>query len=670
MTTPPAQLLIDGKLVPASDGATYPILNPATGRGDRPGARRHGRGHRRRDRRRPPGLRRDRLVDRTVELRVRCLRQLHQALLDHARGAPGADHRRGRGAGVHDVRGRVRRAGRGAALGRRPGRVLRLGDRPRCRRADGHPEPADVRREPVGVVAAITPWNFPTRSTSPRSARRSPPATRSCSSRRRTPRGCACELGPARRRAHRPPAGRAQRRHAARPTRSAAVLTTDPRVDMVSFTGSTATGRAIMAAAAPTLKKVFLELGGKSARDRARRRRPGRAWPARRAFTVAHPRRPGLRDHDPAARPAREVRRGRPGRRRDDGVDRRQGPGRPGRDLRPGDLAGAARPGPRAYLELAGRGGRHVRHRRPTSSSQDGFWVEPTVVAGLDNYVAARAGGDLRAGARRHPARRRRRRGPDRQRLARTASPARSTRLDLERARAVAGRIRTGTLAVNGGVWFGPDAPFGGYKQSGIGREMGVAGLRGVPRDQDDRRTGGGAGMSRFEGQGRGRHRRGAGHRRGLRAGARGRGRGGGGRRPQRGGRRAGRQGDRGRRRPGVFVRTDVSSAESAAAMAEATVAAYGGIDLLVNNAAIYGDMAVRPADQRRLGLLPEVHVGEHGRRAGDDPRGLPGDAEARRRRDRQPELDRGVPLLRLLRAGQGRRQRPDPAARPRARRA
>ena len=41
----------------------------------------------------------------------------------------------------------------------------------------------------------------------------------------------------------------------------------------------------------------------------------------------------------------------------------------------------------------------------------------------------------------------------------------------------------------------------------------------------------------------------------------------------------------------GIFVRTDVSSAESAAAMVEATVSAYGGIDLLVNNAAIYGDM-------------------------------------------------------------------------------
>ena len=55
------------------------------------------------------------------------------------------------------------------------------------------------------------------------------------------------------------------------------------------------------------------------------------------------------------------------------------------------------------------------------------------------------------------------------------ASPSPGT--GSERARAVANRIRTGTLAVNGGVWFAPDAPFGGYKQSGIGREMGVAGF-------------------------------------------------------------------------------------------------------------------------------------------------------------------------------------------------
>jgi aldehyde dehydrogenase (NAD+) len=48
---------------------------------------------------------------------------------------------------------------------------------------------------------------------------------------------------------------------------------------------------------------------------------------------------------------------------------------------------------------------------------------------------------------------------------------------DAERALAVARRIRTGTISVNNGSWFGPDIPFGGYKQSGVGREFGVQGL-------------------------------------------------------------------------------------------------------------------------------------------------------------------------------------------------
>ena len=43
------------------------------------------------------------------------------------------------------------------------------------------------------------------------------------------------------------------------------VLTTHPDVDLVTFTGSTATGRQIMEAASKTVKRVFLELGGKSA---------------------------------------------------------------------------------------------------------------------------------------------------------------------------------------------------------------------------------------------------------------------------------------------------------------------------------------------------------------------------------------------------------------------
>ena len=51
------------------------------------------------------------------------------------------------------------------------------------------------------------------------------------------------------------------------------------------------------------------------------------------------------------------------------------------------------------------------------------------------------------------------------------------TSASLERAEAVARRIRTGTVSVNGGLWFGPDSPFGGYRQSGTGREHGVEGF-------------------------------------------------------------------------------------------------------------------------------------------------------------------------------------------------
>jgi aldehyde dehydrogenase (NAD+) len=48
---------------------------------------------------------------------------------------------------------------------------------------------------------------------------------------------------------------------------------------------------------------------------------------------------------------------------------------------------------------------------------------------------------------------------------------------DPERVGWVASRLRTGTISVNGGVWYSADVPFGGYKQSGLGREMGLAGF-------------------------------------------------------------------------------------------------------------------------------------------------------------------------------------------------
>jgi aldehyde dehydrogenase (NAD+) len=48
---------------------------------------------------------------------------------------------------------------------------------------------------------------------------------------------------------------------------------------------------------------------------------------------------------------------------------------------------------------------------------------------------------------------------------------------DEDRALAVARQIRSGTVSVNGGMYYGPDVPFGGYKASGIGRESGVLGF-------------------------------------------------------------------------------------------------------------------------------------------------------------------------------------------------
>ncbi len=48
---------------------------------------------------------------------------------------------------------------------------------------------------------------------------------------------------------------------------------------------------------------------------------------------------------------------------------------------------------------------------------------------------------------------------------------------DPQRAERVASAIRAGTISINGGVWYRGDTPFGGYKQSGVGRELGLAGF-------------------------------------------------------------------------------------------------------------------------------------------------------------------------------------------------
>ena len=117
-------------------------------------------------------------------------------------------------------------------------------------------------REPIGVVAAITPFNFPFMLNMVKVA----PALAV---------GCTVVLKP---HSWTPLDAMLIARAAQEAGIPAGVinvitgagevgdeLTSNPMVDMVTFTGSTATGRRIMASSAPTLKRVQLELGGKSA---------------------------------------------------------------------------------------------------------------------------------------------------------------------------------------------------------------------------------------------------------------------------------------------------------------------------------------------------------------------------------------------------------------------
>ena len=119
-----------------------------------------------------------------------------------------------------------------------------------------------VVHEPVGVCALITPWNYPLLQTAWKVA----PALGT---------GNTFVLKPSELTPHTAIMLMRLLQEAGLPdgvanlvlgtgAEAGAPLTEDPRVDLVSFTGGLATGRRIMAAAAPTVKKVALELGGKN----------------------------------------------------------------------------------------------------------------------------------------------------------------------------------------------------------------------------------------------------------------------------------------------------------------------------------------------------------------------------------------------------------------------
>jgi aminomuconate-semialdehyde/2-hydroxymuconate-6-semialdehyde dehydrogenase len=117
---------------------------------------------------------------------------------------------------------------------------------------------------PAGVVVAISPWNFPAMQASWKVAPALAfgnavvlkPAEQSPLSAARLGE-LALEAGI--------PEGVLNVVHGFGPGAVGEALTRDPRVDRITFTGETTTGRAIMSAAATNLTPVSLELGGKSA---------------------------------------------------------------------------------------------------------------------------------------------------------------------------------------------------------------------------------------------------------------------------------------------------------------------------------------------------------------------------------------------------------------------
>jgi aldehyde dehydrogenase (NAD+) len=331
-----------------------------------------------------------------------------------------------------------------------------------------------IVREPFGVVGAITPWNFPHQinfaKLGPALAAGNTVVLKPAPD---TP-WCAAEVGRIIAEKTDFPPG-VVNIVTSSAHRLGAQLAEDPRVDLVSFTGSTATGRAVMTAAAQTIKKVFLELGGKSAfivlddADLA-------SACAVAAFTVATHAGQGC---------AITTRLVVPRDRYDEAVSVAAGTMayiRVGDPTDPATICGPLisakqRQRVEGYLDLATKeGGSFACGGGRPADLPTGFYIEPTVITGLTNdarvareeifgpvLVVLAHDGDA-----------------DAVRIANDSPYGLSGTVfgtDPERINSVVSRLRTGTINVNGGVWYSGDAPFGGYKQSGIGREMGLAGF-------------------------------------------------------------------------------------------------------------------------------------------------------------------------------------------------
>ena len=331
-----------------------------------------------------------------------------------------------------------------------------------------------VWREPVGVVGAIVPWNFPFEVTINKLGQAL--AT-----------GNTVVLKPA------PDtpfnATRLGRLIAEKTDIPAGVvnvvtasdhlvgeeLTLSPKVDLISFTGSTAVGKRIMEKGAATLKRLFLELGGKSATIVLEDADFGTAC----AIGIS----PCMHAGQGCAIPTRMLL---PRSRYDEGVAILKSIYEnvmPGDPQDPATLTGPLisdkqRKRVLGYINKGVDEGATLLVGGPDAPTgfDKGFFVRPTLFTNVDNSMTIAQEEIF---------------GPvlavipfddeeDAIRIANDSAYGLAGNVmsgSLERSLAVAHRLRAGVIGVNGGACYGADTPFGGYKASGVGRQNGVAGF-------------------------------------------------------------------------------------------------------------------------------------------------------------------------------------------------
>ncbi|MCP4005123.1 MAG: aldehyde dehydrogenase family protein [bacterium] len=330
-----------------------------------------------------------------------------------------------------------------------------------------------LRREPAGVVGAITPWNVPFYLNIAKLG----PALAS---------GCTIVLKPA-------PDTPWSATHLAKLIcektdipRGVAnivassdhllgeILSSDPRIDVATFTGSTATGRRVMESASATVKKTFLELGGKSANVVLEDAPFERVLPGA-AMTCVH-------GGQGCAITTRLLL---PRSRYEEGLAIVKSafeawnygdPSDP-KNMQGPQISRGQQERVLAYIEKGQQeGARLLTGGGVPKHLPKGFFVEPTVFADVDPDAVIAQEEIF---------------GPvlcvipfdddaDAVRIANRSSYGLSGAISsasVERSLDVARQIRSGTLSVNGAQWFHVDTPFGGYKQSGVGRENGLQGF-------------------------------------------------------------------------------------------------------------------------------------------------------------------------------------------------